>query len=89
MNELNVLTDEGERGGEDEEHAIAVHGECDSKVGGQTAPHKKLVHCCPVMGVEAQLEKFIHSINVDIFIHSVCYKIYIISPSRVIYYNSM
>lgn len=52
-NELNLLTDEGERGGEDEEHAVAVHGKCDSKVGGKTAPHKKLVHCCPVICVQA------------------------------------
>lgn len=52
-NELNLLTNEGERRSENEEHAVAVHGECDSKVCGKTAPHKELVHCCPVIGVQA------------------------------------
>lgn len=50
--ESNVLTDEGERGGEDEKHAVAVHGERDGKVSRQAAPNEKLVHCCPVIGVQ-------------------------------------
>lgn len=61
INKLNLLTDEGERGGEDEEHAIAVHGKCDGKIGRQAAPHKELVHCCPVMGVQTQLKNVILS----------------------------
>lgn len=52
-NGLNLLTNEGEGGGEDEKHAVAVHGECDSKVGGKTAPHEKLVHGGPVISVQA------------------------------------
>lgn len=56
INELNLLTDEGERGGEDEKHAVAVHGHCDGKVSGQAAPHKKLVHCGPVVCVQTQLK---------------------------------
>lgn len=48
---LNVLTNEGENGGEDQKHATAVHGERDSKVGSQATPHKKLVYGCPGIGV--------------------------------------
>lgn len=61
INELNLLTDEGEGGGEDEKHAVAVHGECDGKVSGQAAPNEKLVHCRPVMGVQTQLKNVILS----------------------------
>lgn len=53
--ESTVLTDEGEGGGEDEEHAVAVHGEGDGEVHGQTAPHEELVDCGPVVGVQTQL----------------------------------
>lgn len=52
---VSPCPNEGENGGEDEKHAVAVHGECDGKVSGQAAPHKELVHCCPVMGVKAHL----------------------------------
>ena len=60
LNELSELTDEGEVGGEDEEHAVAVHGECDGEVGGQASPNKKLVHCRPVKCVETKLKKRKH-----------------------------
>lgn len=66
INDLNWLTDEGERGGEDEEHAVAEQSKGDGEVGSQAAPHKKLVDCCPVMGVQAQL----HVIH--IFSDAVC-----------------
>ena len=49
------LTNEGKGGGEDEKHAVAVHGEGDGKVGRQTAPHKELIHRCPIVGVQTQL----------------------------------
>jgi len=49
------LTDEGEGGREDEEHAVAVQGEGDGEVRGQTAPHKELVHGRPIVGVQTQL----------------------------------
>lgn len=49
------LTDEGEPGGEDEVHAVAVHGEDDGEVHRQTAPQEKLVHRCPIGRVQAQL----------------------------------
>ena len=58
---MDLLTNEGERGGEDEEHAIAEHGECDGKISSQAAPHKKLVHCCPVMDVQTNLKNDILS----------------------------
>lgn len=54
---LNVLTNEGKAGGEDEIYPVAVDGECDGKISGQTAPYKELVYGCPVIGVQTQLGK--------------------------------
>lgn len=51
-----ILTDEGEHGGEDEEHAVAVQGECGGKINGHAAPHEEVVHCGPVPGFQDQLE---------------------------------
>lgn len=56
INELRRLTNKGENWSEDEEHAIAVHGECHSKISCQAAPYKELVYCCPIMGVQTQLQ---------------------------------
>lgn len=60
---LNQLTNEREGAGEDEKHAVAVHGECDGKVSSQAAPYEKLIHCRPVMGVQTQLKNRILSEN--------------------------
>lgn len=58
---MNVLTYEGEYEGEDEEHSIAVHCERESKVSSQAAPSEELVHCRPIVGVQAQLEETMFS----------------------------
>lgn len=63
IKDLNQLTNERESASEDEKHAVAVHGECDGKVSGQAAPYEKLIHCCPVMGVQTQLKNRILSEN--------------------------
>lgn len=55
-NRLNVLTNEGEDGGEDEKHPVTKHGECDGEVSSQASPNEELVHRCPVMGFQTQLE---------------------------------
>lgn len=60
------LTYEGEGRREDEEHAVAVHREGEGKVSGQTAPYEELVHCSPVVSVQAEL-KTIHNFTVQNF----------------------
>lgn len=50
------LTEEGEVGGEDEEHSVAAHGEGEREVSRQTAPGEEVVDRRPVMGVQEQLE---------------------------------
>ncbi len=49
------LTYEGEGRRQREKHAVTVHGECDSKVHGQTAQHEESVHRCPVRHLKPQL----------------------------------
>lgn len=77
-NELNVLTDEGEGGGEDEKHSVAVHGERDGEVSGQAAPYEELVHCRPVMGVQAQLE--------NVTFYSQCAHFIVLAYMREVFY---
>lgn len=48
---MHVLTNEGEGGGEDEVHLIAVDGECDGEVGDHAGANEELIHSCPVVGV--------------------------------------
>lgn len=52
-----VLTDEGEHGGEDEEHSVAVQGECGGEINGYAGPDEEVVHRGPVEGFQAQLGK--------------------------------
>lgn len=51
-----VPTQEGEVGGEDEEHSVAAHGEREREVSRQTAPGEEVVDRRPVVGVQKQLE---------------------------------
>lgn len=51
-----VPTQEGEVGGEDEEHPVAAHGEGEREVSRQTAPGEEVVDRRPVMGVQKQLQ---------------------------------
>lgn len=53
---LNLLTNEGETGGEHEKKAIAENSKCDGKVGSNAAPQKELIDRCPVIGVKKHLE---------------------------------
>lgn len=53
---LPELTEEGEDGGEDEEHPVAAHGEGEGEVSGQTAPGEEVVDSRPVVGVQKQLQ---------------------------------
>ena len=50
------LTDEGEGGREDEEHAVAVHGEGDGEIHRQASPHEELVHSRPVVDIQTDLQ---------------------------------
>lgn len=50
-----VPTEEGEVGGEDEEHPVAAHGEGEGEVRRQAAPGEEVVDRRPVMGVQEQL----------------------------------
>lgn len=50
-----VPTEEGEVGGEDEEHPVAAHGEGEREVSRQAAPGEEVVDRRPVVGVQKQL----------------------------------
>lgn len=52
------LTNKGKGGCEDHVHAVAVHGEGDSKVNRKAAPDEELVHNRPVRSVQADLKEW-------------------------------
>lgn len=51
-----VPTNERKRRGEDQVHAVAVHGEGDGEIHRQTSPKEEMIHCCPVVRVQTQLK---------------------------------
>lgn len=60
------LTDEGEVGGEDEEHLVAVQGEREAEVSKHTGQHEELVHGRPVVGFQTHLGHHVQQFNEDI-----------------------
>lgn len=57
---LQYLTNEREGCRQREEHAVAVHGEGDDKVHGQTSQQEEGVDCRPVGHIQPQLRTQTH-----------------------------